>query len=72
METTGKTMVIAGLALTVLGLLVWWLGPKFGGSGGLLPGDLSVRRGGVSFHFPIVTCLVVSALLTLLLRVFNR
>lgn len=72
METTGKAMVLIGLALTGLGLLVWWLGPKLGASGGLLPGDLAVRRGGVSFHFPIVTCLVVSLLLTLLLRLFNR
>ena len=72
METTGKTIVLIGLALTALCLLVWWPGPKFGASGGLLPGDLSVRRGAVSFHFPIVTCIVLSVLVTLLLRLFNR
>ena len=65
-------VVVAGLVLVVLGALVWWLGPRFGGNGGLLPGDLSLRRGNVSFHFPIVTCVVVSIVLTLLLRLFQR
>ena len=72
METLGKTLIIAGLALAMIGGLVWWLGPRFSESGGLLPGDLSFRRGSVSVHFPIVTCLVVSIVLTLLLRLFNR
>lgn len=72
MEAFGKTLVIAGLALAVVGALVWWLGPRFSGNGGLFPGDLSFRRGSVSVHFPIVTCLVVSVVLTLLMRLFNR
>lgn len=72
MASLGKMLVFAGLVLTVVGAFVWVLGPKFGSGGGLLPGDLSVRRGHVSFHFPIVTCLVISVLLTLLFRLFNR
>lgn len=72
METLGKTLVIAGLALAMIGGLVWWLGPRFNEGGGLLPGDLSFRRGSVSVHFPIVTCLVASLILTLLMRLFNR
>ena len=72
METLGKTLVIAGLALATVGGLVWWLGPRFSDGGGLLPGDLSFRRGSLSVHFPIVTCLVVSIVLTLLMRLFNR
>ena len=39
---------------------------------GRLPGDLSFRRGNSSFHFPIVTSLVLSILLTLLLALFRR
>lgn len=65
-------MLVAGLALAVLGAIVWAFGPRLGSEGGLLPGDLSVRRDGFSFHFPIVTCLVVSVLLTLLLRLFRK
>ena len=48
MQGLGRMMVVAGLVLVVLGALVWWLGPRFGGNGGLLPGDLSLRRGNMS------------------------
>jgi hypothetical protein len=71
-ESLGKTLVLAGLSLVVVGALVWWLGPKLGTTGGLLPGDISFKRGNSSFYFPIVTCLVLSVLLTLLFRLFNR
>ena len=72
MESLGKTLVMLGLGLAFAGLLVWWLGPRLGNSGGLLPGDISFRRGSFSFHFPVVTCILVSVLLTVLLRLFNR
>ena len=68
----GKLLVVAGLSMAALGALVWWLGPRLGAGGGLLPGDMSFRRGGFSLHFPIVTCLVVSVLLTLISRLFQR
>jgi hypothetical protein len=37
-----------------------------------LPGDVIVRRPGFTFVFPIVTCLLLSLLLTLLLWIFRR
>jgi len=72
MERIGKTLTLIGIALTLVGALVWWLGPKLGTSGVLLPGDISFKRGNVSFYFPLVTCLILSVLLTLLFRLFNR
>lgn len=72
MQSMGKLMLSAGVILAVLGALLWWLGPRFGEGGGLLPGDFSFKRGNISFHFPIVTCLVISIVLTLLLRLFQR
>ncbi len=39
---------------------------------GRLPGDVVVRRPGFTFAFPIVTCLLLSLLLTLLLWIFRR
>ena len=39
---------------------------------GRLPGDVVVRRGPVTFYFPIVTSIVVSLVLTLLLNIFWR
>ncbi len=71
MEQLGRILVLAGLALIVVGALVWWSGPRLG-TGGPLPGDLTVRRGNVTFFFPIVTCLVLSVVLTVLFRLFNR
>lgn len=72
MQGLGRLLVVAGLSMAAVGALLWWLGPRFGSQGGLLPGDLSFRRGGFGVHFPIVTCLVVSLLLTLLARLFQR
>jgi hypothetical protein len=66
----GKFLVILGLGLTVVGLLLWsgigkdWLGK--------LPGDIHYARGNFSFHFPIITCLLLSAVITLLLWLFRR
>ena len=70
MNEVGKLLFIAGLLLAVVGLLLWsgwgrnWLGR--------LPGDLYYAKGNLKFYFPIVTCLIVSLLLTLLLWLFRR
>ncbi|HRI15895.1 MAG TPA: DUF2905 domain-containing protein [Verrucomicrobiota bacterium] len=72
MESFGKTLVVIGLLLVAIGVVAWTVGPRLGSSGGLLPGDLVIKRGSVSFYLPIVTCLILSVLLTLLLRLFNR
>jgi hypothetical protein len=63
----GRLLIAAGLVLVVLGALVAWGVPL-----GRLPGDIVVRRGGSTFYFPIVTCIVVSLVLTLLFRWFGR
>jgi hypothetical protein len=63
----GKLLVFAGIVLVVLGLLVMWGVPL-----GRLPGDVVIRRGNFSFSFPIVTCIVLSVILTLLFRFFGR
>lgn len=70
MNDLGKFLVIAGVGLAVIGALLWsgvgkgWLGR--------LPGDINYSKGDFSFHFPIVTCLLVSIVLTLLLWLFRR
>jgi hypothetical protein len=64
-------LIFAGIVLTAAGLVVM-LAERFGIRLGSLPGDIRVegRRG--AFYFPVVTCLLVSALLTLLAWLFNR
>ncbi|PYT20323.1 MAG: DUF2905 domain-containing protein [Acidobacteria bacterium] len=39
---------------------------------GRLPGDIYFHRGNMTFYFPIITCLLVSVVLTLVLWIFNR
>ena len=70
MESTGKMLVIVGLMLAAVGALVWLGIGK--GRGGLLPEDIFRERGEFKFYFPLVTCLVASAVLTFLLWVFRR
>ena len=64
-----RTLVILGAVLIVLGLLWPWLG-RLGL--GHLPGDIVVRDRNVRFYFPIVTCLVVSVVLSLILWFLRR
>jgi hypothetical protein len=70
MHDVGKMMVIAGLLLAIIGAILW----KFGGLGplGRLPGDISVQKENFSFSFPIVTCLLLSIVLTLVMWLFRR
>ena len=69
-DSVGRYLVVAGLLIAAVGLVLWLGSGKW--RGGLLPGDLVIDRGGVKFHLPIVTCLVVSALLTFLLWLFRK
>jgi hypothetical protein len=62
-----KVLVIAGAALMGLGLLMWAGVPLF-----RLPGDFTVRRGPISFYFPLVTSILLSILLTLAMMFFRR
>ena len=66
----GKILVIVGAAILVVGLLLW---SGFGaGWIGRLPGDIRIERGNSAFYFPIVTCLILSLLLSLLFALFRR
>ena len=62
-----RGLIIAGLVLVGIGLLI-----KLGLPIGRLPGDIVIKRGHSSFYFPIVTCIVVSVVLSLLAAVFRR
>lgn len=70
MQEFGKILVVLGFAIAIAGAVLW----KFGGFGplGKLPGDLSVQRENFSFYFPIVTCLLLSALATLVMWLLRR
>lgn len=70
MNDLGKFMVIAGLALAAVGALIW---SGFGrGWFGHLPGDIHVERENFSFHFPLVTCVLLSIVLTVIMWLFRK
>jgi uncharacterized membrane protein YidH (DUF202 family) len=61
----GRFLVIAGVLLVAVGLLLM-AGAKFSFFGlGRLPGDIAYKGKNVHFYFPVVTCLVLSVVLTL-------
>ena len=64
----GKVIVIAGIVLVATGALLM-AGSRLGflGSLGKLPGDISYKGRSVSFYFPVVTCLLLSVVVTLIL-----
>ena len=64
-----RTLLVAiGLLFLAAGLL--W--PVLSRYLGRLPGDIVVRKPGFTLVFPLVTCLLISLLLTLLLWIFRR
>ncbi len=65
----GKIVVIAGIALVVIGLLL--MAGSFIGLG-RLPGDIVYRKGNFTFYFPLLTSILLSLLLTFLLSLFRR
>lgn len=63
----GKFLVIIGVLLVVAGLLLM-AGARFSFFGlGRLPGDIAYKGKNVQFYFPLVTCLLLSVVLTLVL-----
>ncbi len=70
MAPIGKILILIGLVLAGLGAL-FLVGEKLGWIG-RLPGDIVIRRGNATFYFPLATCLLVSAILSLLFWLFRK
>ncbi|HVY91754.1 MAG TPA: DUF2905 domain-containing protein [Bryobacteraceae bacterium] len=67
----GRLLIGAGIVLIVAGLVV--IGAdRIGIRLGSLPGDIRVQGRRGSFYFPVVTCLLISAILSLIAWLFNR
>jgi hypothetical protein len=64
-----KLLIIGGILLVIAGL-AWPVLSRLGL--GRLPGDIAIRGEHGSFYFPIVTCLLVSAVLSLLFWLAGR
>jgi len=70
MSELGKFLVIVGVVLAIVGLILWsGFAPKWLGR---LPGDIRIEREHSAFYFPIVTCIIISIVLSLVLSIFRR
>jgi Protein of unknown function (DUF2905) len=69
MRELGRFVVIIGLVTTLVGLVMWTgFAPKWLGR---LPGDISIEREHSASYFPIVTCIILSIVFSLLLSLFS-
>jgi Protein of unknown function (DUF2905) len=66
----GKGLILIGLLVAAVGILLL-VSEKIGWIG-RLPGDITIRRENFTFHFPLATCLVISAVLSLLIWLFRK
>jgi len=64
-----RLLIALGLILLFVGI-AWPLLSRIGL--GRLPGDIMIQRGSAGFYFPIVTCILVSIVLSALMWLFNR
>jgi Protein of unknown function (DUF2905) len=70
MAPIGKTLVFAGVAIIVVGLVLWGFSsvPYVG----KLPGDIYVRRGNFTFYFPLATSILISIIATIVFSLMRR
>ena len=70
MQEIGKLLVLGGMVMALLGVALW---SGFGASWlGRLPGDIRIERGNSGFYFPIVTCIILSIVLSLIMSFLRR
>ncbi|RDW21681.1 DUF2905 family protein [Oceanobacillus chungangensis] len=60
----GKIFIIVGIIFLVIGLIWTFIGR--------LPGDFSFKVGNVSIHFPLMTSIIISIILTLIFTIITR
>jgi len=67
----GRTLIILGLILVAAGLIVSFA-PRLPTWLGRLPGDIHIRRDNFSLHFPLMTCLIISAIISFIIWLLRR
>jgi hypothetical protein len=66
----GWILLVIGLIISGVGL-VWILAPSIPWLG-RLPGDIRIERENVRFYFPLMTCLILSAALTIIIWIVRN
>ena len=66
----GKLLIVLGMGIMLLGALLLLLSRFI--SLGPLPGDIFIKGEHGSFYFPIVSCIVISVVLSILMNLFHH
>jgi hypothetical protein len=67
----GKYMVLIGIAIVVIGIVVYFFHDKLNWIGHL-PGDIRVEKENFKFYFPITTMIIFSVVITIIFRIIKR
>lgn len=71
MEGLAKLLISMGLVIVLIGTVLFILS-KIGLTGLKLPGDIYIKRENFTFYFPVVTCIIISIILSLVFNIFGR
>ena len=71
MNGLGRPLIVLGLILVAAGLVISFA-PRLPTWLGRLPGDINIKRDNFSFHFPLATCLIISAVLSFIIWLFRK
>ena len=69
MDSLGKNLLLIGLVIAAIGAALWLFGRS---DGGFLPGDIVIEKKNVRFYFPVVTCIVLSVVLSVIAWLMRR
>lgn len=68
---TGKYIMITGALILVIGVVIYFFHNKLHWIG-RLPGDIRVEKENFKFYFPLTTMIILSVLVTVILRIFRK
>jgi len=68
-SVVGKMVMSAGAIIFVIGIVLFLIGKTHIGS---MPGDIIIKKGNFTFFFPVVTCIIISVVLSLISMLFRR
>ena len=71
MQQIGKYLILIGIAIIIIGAVIYLAGNKFHWFGNL-PGDIKIKRDNFSFYAPITSMLLVSAFLSFLFWLISK
>ena len=64
-----RFLIVLGLAILIAGIF-WPILSRIGL--GRVPGDIMIQRGGTTFYFPLVTCIIISIFVSVVFWLFSR